>query len=142
MTSSWTSATASLWGGGFDVNWDTAGLGNPEYTSANFGDPSFGRDPVVEDGRLFNGAVGSFNGLTVGTIASISFTVIATEGDFDITPGGTDGDSGPWIDAFALELIYPDYNGATVRVVPVPATIWFLGTGLAALLGFSRRRAG
>ncbi|MFK8016595.1 MAG: VPLPA-CTERM sorting domain-containing protein [Gammaproteobacteria bacterium] len=130
-------------GGGFDVNWDTAGLGNVEYTSAGFGDPSFGRDPVMEDGRLFNGAVGNFNGLTEGTIASISFTVIGTEGDFAIAPSGTDGDSGPWIDGITFVDVIEnvEYNGANVRVVPVPAAVWFMLSGLGALIGFGRRKA-
>ncbi|MFK8014668.1 MAG: hypothetical protein AB8G17_04455 [Gammaproteobacteria bacterium] len=129
-------------GGGFDVNWDTGGFGNPEYTRANFGDPLFARDPVVQDGRLFNGAVGSFDGLTIGTIASISFTVIGTEGEFGMTPSGTDGDSGPWIDGILNwdEPIVPDYNGVTVRVVPAPAAVWFLFSGLAVLFGFRPRQ--
>ena len=129
-------------GGGFDVNFDTAGVEFGEYNSAGLGDPFFGRDPVVEDGRLFNGAIGDFGGLMTGTIASISFTVIGTAGDYLIAPSGTDGDSGVFISG--NDFISPlavDYFGQTVRVVPVPAAVWFMLSGLGALIGFGRRKA-
>ncbi|MFK8014667.1 MAG: VPLPA-CTERM sorting domain-containing protein, partial [Gammaproteobacteria bacterium] len=129
-------------GGGFDVTWNSGGLTFVEYASAGLGDPNFGRDPVLQNGRLFNGAVGNFNGLTVGTIATISFTIVGTPGLFLIRPSGTDGDSGPWIDGVTfVDTIIPDYNSAAVRVIPVPAAVWFLLSGLAALFGFRRSQA-
>lgn len=129
-------------GGGFDINFDTGGLSFVSYDSAGLGEPSFGRDPDVEDGRLFSGAVGAFGGITEGLIATITFMAGQTAGDYGVAPSGTDGIAGPWIDfADFITLIEPDYNGATVRVVPVPAAVWFMLSGLGALVGFGRRKA-
>ncbi|MFK7888399.1 MAG: VPLPA-CTERM sorting domain-containing protein [Gammaproteobacteria bacterium] len=132
-------------GGGFDINWDSSVFALESYVSAGLGDPSFGRDPVLEDGRLFNGAVGNFNGLTEGLIATLSFQVLAfpaTMADGMITPSGTDGDSGPWIDGVTFVDVIDDveYNGLGIRV-PVPAAVWFMLSGLGVLAGMGRRRA-
>ncbi|MFK7888398.1 MAG: VPLPA-CTERM sorting domain-containing protein [Gammaproteobacteria bacterium] len=129
-------------GGGFDINWDAAAIAFDNYQSAGLGSTFFGRDPVLEDGRLFNGAVGDFNGLTTGTIATVSFQVIGLTGSSNtsIAPSGTEGDSGPWIDGKFGDVIIEnvDYLGAEVRVVPVPAAAWLMLSGVGALFGFRR----
>ncbi|MEM6640000.1 MAG: VPLPA-CTERM sorting domain-containing protein [Pseudomonadota bacterium] len=130
-------------GGGFDVNFDAMGLEFAEYVSAGLGEQSFGRDPILEDGRLFNGAFGAFGGLTgPDLVATITFTVIGDAGDYQLGPSTTTGDSGPFVSADTfLPQTPPDAIGATVRVVPVPAAVWFMLSGLGALVGFGRRKA-
>lgn len=125
-------------GGGFDVNWDPNVFTFNSYISSGLGDPLFARDPIEQDGRLFNGAVGSFTGILTGLIAQLSFTYLGGIGE--IAPSGTTGDSGPWIDglSFVDEPLLPDYIG--VRVVPVPAAAWLMLSGLGALAAFRPRR--
>ncbi|MEM9270258.1 MAG: VPLPA-CTERM sorting domain-containing protein [Pseudomonadota bacterium] len=53
------------------------------------------------------------------------------------------GIAGPWVSAadFVTELD-PTYGSATVNaVVPVPAAVWFMLSGLAALFGIRRQAA-
>lgn len=130
-------------GGGFDINFDEAGLSFVDYTSAGLGEASFGRDPDVEAGRLFSGAFGAFAGLTgPDLVATMTFMASGPEGTYAIGPSGTDGIGGPFISAidFVSEIAV-DYNGANVRIVPVPAAVWFMLSGLGALVGFGRRKA-
>lgn len=129
-------------GGGFDINFDSAGLMFESYVGAGLGDADFGRDPDVEDGRLFSGAFGSFNVLTgPELVATITFTAMGAPGDYNVSPSGTTGPGGPFIDGTFINTITPDFNGADVRIVPVPAAVWFMLSGLGALVGFGRRKA-
>ncbi|MFK7886460.1 MAG: VPLPA-CTERM sorting domain-containing protein [Gammaproteobacteria bacterium] len=130
-------------GGGFDINFDAAGLTFDTYQSAGLGEASFGRDPEVQDGRLFSGAFGAFAGLTgPATVATITFIANGEAGLFNVSPSGTDGIGGPFISAVDfITVLDVDYNGADVQVVPVPAAVWFMLSGLGALVGFGRKSA-
>lgn len=130
-------------GGGFDINFDTAGLQFVSYDSAGLGEASFGRDPDVEDGRLFSGGFGAFAGLTgPDLVATITFMAQGAPGDYNVSPSGTTGIAGPFISAIDfISIIEPDFNGADVRIIPVPAAVWFMLSGLGALVGFGRRKA-
>ncbi len=130
-------------GGGFDINWNPAIFALDSYFSAGQGDPGFGRDPQAEDGRLYNGAVGNFNGLTDGTIGHLSFTLIGFGSPADglITPSGTAGDSGPWIDGTDfVSVINPDYVASGVFFMPVPAAVWLMFSGMGTLFCLARRK--
>ncbi len=129
-------------GGGFDIAFDTAGLAFESYQVADFGDPFFSRPADLLDGLLESGAFGDFGGLSgPATVASVAFTVVGV-GEYDISTSGTMGDGGPFISAidFTTELDV-DYFGARVSSVPVPAAVWFMLSGLGALVGFGRRKA-
>ncbi|MEO1575670.1 MAG: VPLPA-CTERM sorting domain-containing protein [Pseudomonadota bacterium] len=126
-------------GGGFDIVWDTAGFEFVEYVSAGLGEASFGRDPEVQDGRLFSGAFGAFAGLTgPDLVATLTFRVMGPPGVYEINPTATDGIGGPFISALDfLTVLEPEYNG--IRIVPIPAAVWLFGSGLLALVGMRRR---
>lgn len=131
-------------GGGFDINFDAAGLSFLSYQSAGLGDPDFGRDPDVEDGRLFSGAFGSFNGL-VGPdlVATIQFVVdgVPFADPYDLSPGDTTGPGGPFIAFDVFDVLHPEFSGESVRVVPIPPALWLLTSGLCALAGLKRRKS-
>lgn len=130
-------------GGGFSIAWDTAGLDFVSYESAGAGDPAFGQDPQLMDGMLFDGAIGNFNPLEgVFNIGTVTLSAAGGPGDYMASVLATTGIGGPWISGvdFVSELDI-DYGDATVRVVPVPAAVWFMLSGLGALVGFGRRKA-
>lgn len=131
-------------GGGFSITWDTSAFDFVSYTSANAGDPAFGMDPTLMDGILFDGAIGNFTPLSgtflLGTIV-VDMTT-AMPGDYLISPIATTGIGGPWIDGNTfVDEIDVNYRAMTVTIIPVPAAVWFMLSGLAALFGFARRRA-
>jgi len=129
-------------GGGFGVNFDASILQFASYDSAGLGDPFFGRDPDVMDGLLESGAFGDFNGLTgPDLVATMSFIAVAG-GDTSIALSATAGDAGPFISAADFTTILDvEFGSADVAVVPVPAAVWFMLSGLGALVGFGRKSA-
>ncbi len=129
-------------GGGYDIAFDEDGFSDVEFTSAELGVPNLYAVPELLPGLLEGGAFGDFNGLSgPATVGWISFTVIGSEGDFDITPLERPTlDQGFFISAITfIDILDVDYNGVTVRVVPLPAAVWFMLSGLIALFWQGRR---
>jgi hypothetical protein len=136
-------------GGGFDIAFDSSLLAFDSYVgneNAGF-ESSFTRDPEVEDGLLTGGAFGAFGGLT-GPDLVATITFIAAEG-----PGGattialgadTSGTAGPFVSAIDFAtLLNVEFGSVDVEVapIPVPAAVWFMLSGLGALVGFGRKSA-
>ena len=128
-------------GGGFDINFDAAGLQFVSYAAADLGTPTFRRTPDVFEGLLESGAFGEFDGLTgPALVSTMTFRVISSDGIFFIGPDSTEGVAGPFVSAVDFQtLIVPDFSGVTVRAVPVPAAAWLFASGLLALGRFRRR---
>lgn len=130
-------------GGTFDIVFDTDGLIFDSYQSAGLGDPDFGRDPDVQDGLLFSGGFGSFAGLTgPALVATITFIANGDAGIYRVTTFGNSGIANGFLSALDLfTWLEVDFNGADVQIVPVPPAVWFLLSGLGALVGFARKSA-
>ena len=141
-------------GGGFDVNWDPNALQLVSFSdTVILGDPAFGRPPDdcaqvacvggLGAGTLQSWGVGDFAGLTFGVVGQVSFEVLAGAiGGTIVALGPTQGIAGPWVSAIDfVSIIEPDYGSATVTAVPVPAAVWFMLSGLAALFGIRRQAA-
>jgi hypothetical protein len=138
------SAEGGTLGGGFDLTFDESQLGLLGFTpTVILGDPAFGRPPdyVPGSGLLESWGVGDFAGLTTGTVGEVSFEVLAGATSSLVSLGPTAGIAGPWVSAVDfITIIDPVYNEVAV-VVPVPAAVWFMLSGLGALVGFGRRKA-
>ena len=132
-------------GGGIDINWDSAVLAfdSWSYDSSTVGDDvGFRNDGVPGDGSYIGQAVGNFNGLTTGTIGTITLVAVAA-GDTMVSVGDTTNAAvGPWVSAVTFGVQNPEYSGANVTVnaaIPLPAAAWLMFGGLGALLGFRRK---
>jgi hypothetical protein len=67
---------------------------------------------------------------------SITVAILSTEGDFDFG-GGDAGGRGNWSEwGSGLKLTYT-YTPADISTVPLPASVWLLGFGLAGLASVS-----
>lgn len=149
----------AIFGGGLNVIYDASVLQFISYTPATWGgtgEPQSGAaSPVgalTADGAYEGIGIGTFdfNGInTAGQIGTFQFLVLGAGGDAGcgqtlcLTPvepanpfGSTTGQN--------LNPIVFDPNGDSVlgaTVVPVPAAVWFLLSGLGALFGLGRRKA-
>jgi hypothetical protein len=45
-----------------------------------------------------------------------------------------------WVDEGGIFDVNPTFTAGTVTIVPVPAAVWLLGSGLLGLVGVARRR--
>jgi len=124
-----------------DFIFDAAFPTDPVFSST--GDNCF-VDPSItgcSGANEINGiAFGSFTGLAAAgptLVGTLSFTgvnlgyAVVYMMDNDIPTGGwfaTDGSS-----------LTVNYSSARINVVPVPATVWLMTSGLAMLLGFARK---
>lgn len=140
-------------GGGWDIAFNSDAFAYGEYTLDPTGlgpgvlDPGFSSAPCTtttceDPGVLLSAAFGNFNGYGLdAVVASITFTAVA-EGDINFVLSDNILPAGSFIDAATFAEIAVDYsNQATARVVPVPAAVWFMLSGLGALVGFGRRKA-
>ena len=118
------------------------------YNDFVFNDPavSFGGPPSAAPGQVtigFDNALAGVAGRT-GVIGTFSFTAAGDVGDTivlgirDLFPTlGTFVNTVP-----TITPINPDFVGTEVSVVPLPATVWLMLSGLACLGGYARRKAG
>ena len=127
-------------GGGFDINFESSFFVFESFTFSGAGVPGANRAPVPQDNRLFDGLFyTTFDGQFV-VIATVVFTVVGSESGI-IVPSGTNGSGGPWVDGIDfVSIIEPNFVGASVRVVPVPAAAWLMLSGCCAFLGLMRRK--
>ncbi len=131
-------------GGGLDLTFDESQLQLIGFTDEPFiGMPEFYRAPdyVPGSGLLEGWAVGSFNSLSTGLVASVSFEVQIGATTTVVALGPTNSIAGPWFSASDFFCCQdPDYGAVTVSTVPLPAGIWLLFSGLASF-GLARSRA-
>ena len=90
-------------------------------------------------GEINGIAFGNFNGIadTVTLVGTLSFTGLSV-GVSPITMATNDLPAGDWYDVNG-SLMDVIYRGAHFGV-PVPAAVWLMTSGLAVLLGFTRKR--
>ena len=113
---------------------------NAAYQSFVLADPSIAFGATTVNASSI--ALGFDNAAGVGVIGTFSFLVTGNVGD-TISLGIQDGV--PFISSFfntdpTVKPFTPDFVGANVSVVPLPAAAWLMMGGLAALGGFARRR--
>jgi hypothetical protein len=127
-------------GGGFGVEFDPEILEYDSYLSSGIGDDLLRRDPDVSNGLLSDAGFGDVGGLTgPDVVAAITF-VAAAQGNVTIgtLPGGFV--TSEFVSAVDFVSFVPvDYLGIDVAVVPVPAAVWFMLSGVGCLLGFARK---
>ena len=71
--------------------------------------------------------------------AQLTFQALAA-GAANIVFSDDGGDDSGWPDFTTSAPVIADYNNAAVTVVPAPAAVWLLGTGLAGLVMRTRRK--
>ena len=132
-------------GGSFNITWDASAFALQGFDFSQFGDPALNRPPEVTEDGLLDTFIGDFAGFDFANIGSMSFVFAPPEGAgtddiFSIAPSATTGPAGGWIDAFIGPPIEPEYIGVNVRVVPVPAALWLMVSGLLAIPAVARSR--
>ncbi len=98
--------------------------------------------PSVTGSVTESATLGFFDALDVGTIGTFTFTALAPAGS-TITFGLADLDPsfGTFINESPTNLAFtPDFNGAQVNVVPLPASAWLFMSALGLGLARARRR--
>lgn len=141
-------------GGGLQLSWDPAVLqlqtGSIIPNTAVFNSDPFDGTPANLIGSVNNGAgtwtgfsaFANFLGAGVGSanfnIVQLTFTLL-NPGTSAINVSGVA--ENPWVQLSSLDPINVMYTGAFVNVtpVPLPASVWLLGSALGAL-GYSVRK--
>jgi hypothetical protein len=108
---------------------------------APLGSVPFSTAPLPPDGIR----VGSYGGLTLGELGPGTYTL----GTVTIAAGSETGDFGidlyqrwgidDWLDS-GMNIVSPALHGATLQVIPEPATVSLVGLGFA-ILAARRRKA-
>lgn len=144
----------AMFGGGFDVLYDSSVIEFVSYEQAPL--PADAQAPASPVGALaapgaYEGAgIGTFDfftGMTsTGVIGTFTFTQIDLAGGGDagcgftlcLTPNAVN----PLVSLAGADVSLDILGGGSnVTAVPVPAAVWFLLSGLGALLGFGRKSA-
>ncbi len=146
----------AMFGGGLDLIYDAGAIEFVSYEQAAL--PADAQAPASPVGSLADagayegfgiGTFEFFNGMTsAGTIGSFTFNVLGAT-DAGATPCGmtlclVENGTNPFVSlaggTVGGDLLAAGISGAEV-VVPVPAAVWFMLSGLGALLGFGRKSA-
>lgn len=145
----------AMFGGGVDIIYDTTALQFVSYTQADLqSDAQAAASPegmLAAPGMYEGAGVGTFeffNGMTsAGDIGTFVFSVIGA-GDGSTPCGMTlclqANAINPFVSLAGQEVtadLLAAGNSAAAVVVPVPAAVWFMLSGLGALLGFGRKSA-
>ncbi len=111
------------------------------YTGFTYNDPAVAFGATTETPTSITLGFDQANG--VGTIGTFSFVADGVAGD-SISLSIQDGV--PFVGSFfntdpTVSAFEPEFLGADITIVPIPAAAWLLIGGLGALGGFARRRA-
>lgn len=148
----------AMFGGGVDIVWDGGALAFANFERAPLAADA--QAPASPDGALSGdswvgigvGTFEFFNGMTsAGDIATFTFDVLGPT-DAGATPCGltlciTPNATNPMVSLAGQtvtdDLIAAGGGGANVAAapIPVPAAVWFMLSGLGALLGFGRKKS-
>ncbi|MEJ2612158.1 MAG: hypothetical protein P8179_19330 [Candidatus Thiodiazotropha sp.] len=133
----------SVFGAGFTLSWDPSIL---SYTGTSIDNPPWATSAYVNTsasiGTLDRIFVGSSSGAgTDFALADITFTALAL-GTTDVLIGPSGGGCIPGAcGVFSMQgELLTDFTPTQVNVVPIPAAAWLFGSGVAGLIGLSRRR--
>ncbi len=147
----------AMFGGGVDIIYDANAIEFVSYThraleNADAQDPASPEGSLTAAGTYTGVGIGTFeffNGMTsAGAIGTFQFNVLGAT-DAGATPCGmtlciVENGINPWV-SLAGGIVGPELigngNSAAAVVVPVPAAVWFMLSGLGALLGFGRKSA-
>ncbi len=146
----------AMFGGGVDIIYDAAAIEFVSYTQAPLpADAQAPASPVgaLSDAGTYTGVgIGTFeffNGMTsAGEIGTFVFNVLGAT-DAGNTPCGmtlciVPNAINPFVSLAGTEVsatLIDNGIGAAQVVVPVPAAVWFMLSGLGALFGFGRKKA-
>ena len=124
-----------------DFTFDPIFPTEPAFSSTGdncFVDPSI---PGCSGANEINGiAFGSFSGLAAAgptLVGTLSFTGVNL-GYAVVYMMDNDNPTGGWFATDGSSLVV-NYGSARINVVPVPAAVWLMTSGLAMLLGFARK---
>jgi hypothetical protein len=115
------------------------------FDSFEFSAPAAAIGPVLTSGHgagLSSIEVAFENALNVGTIGTFTFNVLGINGDvIDLGVRDADDFFGSFVNTVpTIQPLYPDFTGATVNVVPLPAAVWLFMSALGLAAGVARRR--
>ena len=129
-------------GGNFSIWFDPAVLAFESWLFADIGEPAFQGEPAVFTDRLYAIGFGDFTSGITGPnlVGTVEFNILPN------APLGTSSLDLNQVDCFQCEFvnmdtfqaILPEFTGADIQVVPLPATAWLLAAALAALAARSR----
>lgn len=135
-------STGGLYGGGIVLDFNPALISYSSFTLAS--GLSFYETPVVAtsggtqtvtfgfDNAAENGLVGTFSFTALGPVGSLATLGLADADDFS-------GSFASYVPKY--QRFFPSFGEAEVSIVPLPAGVWLLGTGIAALAARRRLRA-
>jgi len=134
-------------GGGLSVAWDPNRLSLVGYDTSVFpGDMLVTNSTTVLDapaGTLSNLDFGSFDPVLLSDfdLVALSFTALAPGvSPINLSIGHyTLGGAALWFDSNYTQLD-PVFAAGQVTIVPVPAALWLMGSGLLWLAGIARRK--
>lgn len=114
------------------------------FDSFAFTAPAEAADPVITSSNagLNSIEVAFQNAFNIGTIGTFTFNVLGMDGDtIDLTVRDADDFFGSFVNTVpTIQPLYPDFEGATVNVVPIPAAVWLFMSALGLAAGVARRR--
>ncbi|MEE4184163.1 MAG: VPLPA-CTERM sorting domain-containing protein [Gammaproteobacteria bacterium] len=115
------------------------------FDSFEFSAPAAASGPVLASGHgagLSSIEVAFQNAFNVGTIGTFTFNVLCINGDvIDLTIRDADDFFGSFVNTVpTIQPLYPDFTGAAVNVVPIPAAVWLFMSALGLAAGVARRR--
>lgn len=136
-------AHPGLFGGEIVIDFNSTLLSYGGFTPTA-GVSYFAPPVITNNGNNRSVSFGFDNAVDVGTVGIFSFTALGGPGSLaQIGLVDADDFSGSFASYLpTLQRFYPNFAGAEVNVVPLPAGVWLLGTAVGALVARRRFRRG